>query len=143
MAGRPGRSGGHNRIALEAHVLRGTFNATRHGHLASSGPVWDPPAAALEGLGAAGRAFVARLLAAYDLRALDGELALEGAVAADRLDELRTARRRASAKKRRELDRWELAWTRTLSTCVLALRVRLRATKADAAAPPSKWRGLV
>src|SRR5687767_13943103 len=33
MAGRPGRSGGHNAISLEEHVARGTFSATRHGHL--------------------------------------------------------------------------------------------------------------
>lgn len=31
MAGRPGRSGGHNRLSPEQHLLRGTWNVTRHG----------------------------------------------------------------------------------------------------------------
>ena len=48
MAGRPGRSGGHNRLSLATHVIRGTFNPTRHGKLtAPGGPVWQPTAAEL------------------------------------------------------------------------------------------------
>jgi hypothetical protein len=31
MAGVPGRSGGHNRLPVEAHILRGTFRPDRHG----------------------------------------------------------------------------------------------------------------
>jgi hypothetical protein len=31
MAGRPGRSGGHNKLSVEEHLLRGTYNVTRHG----------------------------------------------------------------------------------------------------------------
>lgn len=31
MAGRPGRSGGHNKLSPEEHLLRGTWNVTRHG----------------------------------------------------------------------------------------------------------------
>jgi hypothetical protein len=38
MAGRPGRSCGHNKIPLEQHILRGTFNPSRHG--------WRPSALA-------------------------------------------------------------------------------------------------
>ena len=126
MAGRPGRSGGHNRLSLATHVIRGTFNPTRHGKLiAPGGPVWQPTAAELEPLGAAGRAFVARLEAVYDLSPLEGELAMEGGIAADRLAELRDRRRRATATARGALDKLELAWARALASCVLALRARL------------------
>jgi P27 family predicted phage terminase small subunit len=31
MAGRKGRSGGHNRLSPAEHLLRGTWNVTRHG----------------------------------------------------------------------------------------------------------------
>jgi len=30
MAGRPGRSGGHNRLPVELHLARGTFRPDRH-----------------------------------------------------------------------------------------------------------------
>ncbi len=33
MAGRPGRSGGHNRLSAEEHALRGTWRRDRHGAL--------------------------------------------------------------------------------------------------------------
>ena len=36
MAGRPGRSGGHNRLSPAEHLLRGTFNPTRHGSRAAA-----------------------------------------------------------------------------------------------------------
>ena len=128
MAGRPGRSGGHNKLSLEAHLLRGTFNPTRHARharLASGGPVWAPAPPELAGLGTAGRGFVARIQAVYDLSPLEGELALEGAMAADRLAELRARRGDSAAKERVALDKLELAWSRALLTCVLALRARL------------------
>ena len=141
MAGRPGRSGGHNRISLEAHVLRGTFNPTRHPARIPTGPAWDPAPAQLEALGAAGRAFVARLQAAYTVAAIDGEFVLEAAVSVDRLAELRRGRAKASAKDRRALDYKELAWQKSLTACLLALRARLARTAAAAADPAPKWGG--
>ena len=135
--GRPGRSGGSNRIPLEAHLLRGTFRATEHAHRMPAGSPWDPAPAQLEALGAAGRAFIGRVQAAYVVSALEGELALEGAHAVDRLTELRSRRPRASAKERVAIDRQELAWSRALTGCVLALRARLLQPKVEA--PAKKW----
>jgi hypothetical protein len=64
VAGRPGRSGGHNRISIEEHIRRGTFNPTRHGKRAAraaavtvTAPFPVPPAL-VEGLTGRGRAFV-------------------------------------------------------------------------------------
>jgi hypothetical protein len=126
MAGRPGRFGGHNRLPVDAHILRGTFNATRHGKLpAPSGPVWQPAPAELVQLAAAGRAFLTRLQATYELSPLDGELAVEGAIAVDRLAEIRVRRKTWPGEDRVPLDRLELGWQRSLSTCLLALRSRL------------------
>jgi hypothetical protein len=103
-----------------------------------AGPAWDPTPAQLEALGDDGRAFVARVQAGYVVAALEGELALEGAHAVDRLAEVRAQRRRrASAKVRAALDRQELAWTRVLTGCVLALRARLLQPRTEA--PASKW----
>jgi hypothetical protein len=68
MAGRKGRSGGHNRLTPEEHILRGTFNPTRHGgRLARpSGPPAGPvPAGLVAGLTGPGRAFVAECWAHY------------------------------------------------------------------------------
>ena len=64
MAGRPGRSGGHNKISLEQHLKRGTFNRTRHGPkpplLATAGAprVEAVPACVTAGLSGPGLAFV-------------------------------------------------------------------------------------
>lgn len=137
MAGRPGRSGGSNRIPLEAHLVRGTFRATEHAHRMPVGPRWEPTPAQLEPLGDAGRAFVARVQAAYVVAALDGELVIEGAHAVDRLAAVRVPHGRLTAKDRRALDQRELSWTRVLTACVLALRARLLQPRTEA--PASKW----
>jgi len=137
MPGRPGRSGGQNRIPLEAHLVRGTFRPGEHAYRTPAGPAWEPTAAQLAALGDDGRAFVARVLAGYVVGALEGELALEGAHAVDRLADVRARRHRAAGKRLALLDRQELAWTRVLSGCVLALRARLLQPKM--AAPASKW----
>ena len=137
MPGRPGRSGGSNRLPLEAHLARGTFRATEHAHRMPAGPPWTPTPAQLEALGDDGRAFVARVQAGYVVGALEGELALEGAHAVDRLAALRAQRHRAAGKRLAVIDRQELAWTRVLSGCVLALRARLLQPRTEA--PASKW----
>src|SRR5688572_25942205 len=71
MAGRPGRSGGHNKLSPEEHLLRGTWNVTRHGPRPTASPRLVPiapvlpassiepvPAWVLAGLAAPGRRFV-------------------------------------------------------------------------------------
>ncbi len=72
MAGRPGRSGGHNKLSVEEHRLRGTHNVTRHGPrpatltvaaLPKPGPV--PERVAL-GLSGRGLAFVEATFRIYD-----------------------------------------------------------------------------
>ena len=47
MAGVPGRSGGHNRKSIEAHLLSGTFRKDRHG----APPVEAPPLSPADGVG--------------------------------------------------------------------------------------------
>jgi len=118
--------------------VRGTFRPGEHAYRTPAGPPWQPTEGQLEALGDDGRAFVARVLAGYVVGALEGELALEGAHAVDRLAEVRgQRRRRLSVKALKGLDQRELAWTRVLSGCVLALRARLLQPKT--AAPASKW----
>ena len=138
MAGRPGRSGGQNRMSLAAHVLRGTFRPERHAPLIPPGPPWDPAPALLEALGTAGRAFVTRIRAAYELSALDGELALEGGHAADRLAALRR-RKGGSVAARDARAKLELNWQKALTACLLALRARMDRRPAAVPAPVSKW----
>jgi len=69
MAGVAGKSGGHNRLSLEAHVARGTFRADRHAHLMPAAPVAPVPQAdrrrVLEGLSAGPRRIAVSLLDAY------------------------------------------------------------------------------
>jgi hypothetical protein len=68
MAGRPGRSGGHNRLTPAEHILRGTFNPTRHRTTptAAPAPTRGPlPAAVLAGLEGRGRAFVSECWTTY------------------------------------------------------------------------------
>ena len=139
MSGRPGRSGGHNRLSLEAHVLRGTFNPTRHQHLIPTGPVWEPAPALLKGLGATGRAFVDRMRAVYALSALEGEIALEGAHAADRLAALRR-QKAGTVAERTARAKLELHWHKAFTERLRDLRVRLDRRSAATERPPaSKW----
>ena len=71
MAGRPGRSGGKNRMTAQEHLLRGTFNATRHGPRPSTlkvatTPHHEPlPAAVVEHLTGRGLTFVKATWATY------------------------------------------------------------------------------
>ena len=68
MAGRPGRSGGANRLPTELHVLKGTYQPSRH-HRPDPPP--DPPLTdrarrqALKGLPTPARKLAAALLEAY------------------------------------------------------------------------------
>ena len=125
MAGRPGRSGGANRIDPRLHVLRGTFDARRHGAALEAGqPVWTPVASQIQALAGAGQAFVERLRAQYDLNPLEGELVLEAAVCVDRLAELRRPPASKTLRDRLALAKVEQNWQKQLSALLLALRVR-------------------
>jgi hypothetical protein len=128
MAGRPGRSGGHNRLDARLHVLRGTYNATRHGAalagIQTTGAPWHPTPAELAKLGPDGQAFVARLRAAFELNVWEGELVVEAAVATDRLAQLRRDRDACDVKTRLTLNKTEQVWQKQLTTLLLALRIR-------------------
>jgi hypothetical protein len=71
MGGKRGRSGGHNRLTVAEHVLRGTFNATRHGGrparaAAAVLPAEPLPPALVEGLTGPGKDFVTQAWQHYD-----------------------------------------------------------------------------
>lgn len=69
MSGTPGRSGGHNRLSIEEHLVRGTLRADRHLRPLPAPPEPVTPAdrrRVLRGLPPAARRIVTSLLAAYD-----------------------------------------------------------------------------
>jgi len=127
MPGRPGRSGGQNRIDPREHLLRGTFNATRHGPalaaLEAAAAPWEPTRPQLAALGEDGRAFIARVRATYELSVMEGELLLEAAVVTDRLAQIRRTRKSADVKTRLALDKCEQLWLKQLTALLLAVRV--------------------
>jgi hypothetical protein len=71
MAGRKGRSGGHNKISPADHLLRGTWNVTRHGPrpasvAAAAIPRVEPmPPDVIDGLSGRGLRFVEKCWAMY------------------------------------------------------------------------------
>jgi len=135
MPGVKGRSGGHNKIPVALHLARGTFRPARHAKAVAAPPraSWGPTEAQMRTLGEAGRAFVIRQMAAYDISVLDGELLLEAAICADRL----AACRVPEAAR----DALEIAWQKQFTALCQALRVM--ATPPAAKAAPSKWAGLL
>jgi hypothetical protein len=124
MSGRPGRSGGGNRIDPRLHVLRGTFRPERHAQLlASSDAVWQPTPAQLAVLGPDGQALITRVLTTYTVRVVEGEFLLEAAHATDRLAHLRQALLSAEQPDRLKLERAEQQWQRQLLSCLQAMKV--------------------
>jgi hypothetical protein len=68
MAGQPGRSGGHNKVSVDDHLLRGTFRPYRHAGQSSPPPVAVSDADrkfALQGLPRVARKIASRLLEQY------------------------------------------------------------------------------
>jgi hypothetical protein len=128
MAGKPGRSGGHNRLSVEQHLLRGTFNPTRHAPKTqprAGVPPWEPSESQLVVLGTDGRALVERYTSAFELTLVEGDVVIEAAVALDRLAELRRTRSDvADLKLRLQLHRIEQAWQRVYAMLLASLRVR-------------------
>jgi hypothetical protein len=143
MAGRPGRSGGHNRLDPATHLLRGTFNPTRHqAALETDQPAWAPAPGQLKGLGPAGRALVKRLRAIYQCSPVEGELLVEAAMATDRLAQIRALRAAcADTKLLLRLNRDEQQWQRQLTMLLQTLRVPTSGRVVAGAPPPSKWAG--
>jgi len=122
VAGRPGRSGGWNRLPAEVHALRGT--KPRKAPVPEAHVAWLPTEAQLAGLDVAGRAFVDRLLAPYEFSPVEGELLLEAAAIADRLATIRQARDGADLPGRLALERAERLWAKQFSALLLNLRPR-------------------
>ena len=76
------------------------------------------------------------LRAAYDLSVIEGELALEGAHAVDRLAALRRQRRAARRRRGASARQLELQWTKTLAERLRDLKARLdRRSAAHRAGP--------
>src|SRR5262245_6717763 len=92
MAGVAGRSG-RRRKPLADHLLMGTYRRDRHGplpaHVAvmpAAPPSWQPTPEDLEGLGEAGRRFVAAMLEQFDTSSLiEGTLLIQAAACLDGL----------------------------------------------------------
>src|SRR5262245_57678848 len=115
MSGKPGRSGGHNRISIEEHLRRGTFRPVRHlaALAASSGPQGvppDPPPELLTGLAEAGGALVVSAWRGCELTAFEAELLR---MAAEYRDDAAEARRRGDKRAEHAASR----------LCLQALRV--------------------
>jgi hypothetical protein len=67
MAGKPGRSGGANRISAEEHQRRGTFRADRHGYTTPEIPLTAADRQrTLDGLVPEARRIATKLLGQYD-----------------------------------------------------------------------------
>jgi hypothetical protein len=122
MAGRPGRSGGHNKLSLAEHVLRGTVNVTRHlrtvSEAAPSAP-WAPLSEDVATLGEAGRQWLTRWLQHFECTLHEGTLVL---AAAHLLDDL--AVWRLTAKSDPRAANLCISYTRTLASVLAQLRVR-------------------
>ncbi len=123
VAGKPGRSGGSNKLPLEQHIRRGTYRRDRHGPRALATVVTMPAAPEAwtpteTGVGAAGRALLARFMERYELSLTEGEILLEAARAVDVLAALR-----AQALADIAAQRLELAWARHLVSVLGQLRM--------------------
>ena len=99
MAGRPGRSGGHNKKPLSQHVLEGTYQPCRHGPKAAGhvlampkpAPDWRPSASDVAALSVRGRAWLDAALEAYVFSAVDGLRLLEVCRTVSRVEALEVA----------------------------------------------------
>lgn len=133
MAGRKGRSGGHNRLSVEEHLLRGTFNPTRHGSRAPALiPAPNPngiPPDLLDGITGRGAGFVEECWATHRGWTVPRSLLLrEAGLLIDQLE--------AARGKPKE----EPAVRRALLSVLAALELRA-APVPVAPLPPSKWSG--
>lgn len=131
MSGRPGRSGGWNRLSPEEHALRGTkprrfdaaFPLAKHGTVSPSlkeraSRGWEPTADDLAGLGEAGQRFLRQTDAAVESTLVQGLLLVE---AAHVVDGLATWRPLASTDK--QAARLCVSLTKTLAALLAQIRV--------------------
>ena len=105
MAGVKGRSGGHNRRAIEAHILAGTFRKDRHGvpprATTATAPAMrapDVPAAVLDGLQPAGRGFVMAVWPEYEWSPAEATLLRMAATLVDDALSIDPAERRQAVR---------------------------------------------
>lgn len=107
---------GRPRRPIAEHLARGTFRPYRHGPrpaanvlpmLPAPSKDWTPTPDDLAGLGDAGRALVARILAHYDPTTVEGLQLLEAARAADVLAALRAV----EAPDLRQVRLWSTYYT--------------------------------
>ena len=122
MAGKPGRAA-PNKISTIDHLRRGTFRADRH-RQPPVGPPWEPSPDQIVTLGPAGKALFGRLQTAYAFNVCEGELIIEAAIIADRLQQLRARRDRLDDAGCLKSDRVEATWQRQLLGVLQALNVR-------------------
>jgi hypothetical protein len=95
MAGRAGRSGGHNKLSLARHVAAGTYRKDRHGPLPANvlpmpmaAQDWRPSPTEIRGLGPQAVALLEATLAAYQLSPIEGVHVLVALRALTRLEAL-------------------------------------------------------
>ena len=108
MPGVPGRSGGHNALSLQEHLLRGSFRRDRHARLTATPPSRRLAAAdrrrTLAGLDGPARRLAVRLLAEYDgWNAAKLAVLKNFVLSSSRLDVLQQAPREDSRELHREL----------------------------------------
>jgi hypothetical protein len=128
---RGGRRAGAGRKPkpLSELQLTGGFRTTRHAHLLkpvfpAAGGAWTPDPALLAAQGAAGRAFVERIVAANELTDHEGELVLELGHVVTALSAVRAfSRDGLSLKERGQRDRIELGWVRAFASLMALLRI--------------------
>lgn len=134
MAGKPGRSGGRNRVPVEEHLLRGTFRPARHGArpvtdgnvvaMPPSEGSWTPEPDDLAALTESGRAFVSRMLARYDFTPIEGLLLIEAGHAVSSLEAVREMSRAGrTLREAAAVERLELAWQKQFAALLAQLQV--------------------
>ena len=134
MSGRPGRSGGHNRLSDEQHRLRGTrprraslrplsappsawSGLLPNGAAAPAAPPpWTPAPEDVAALGEAGRHFLEHVLEQFAIDLMQGTLLLEAAHVLDGLTAWRS-----QAQTDPQSARLALAHTKTLAALIAQL----------------------
>lgn len=110
MAGRPGRSGGHNRLTSDEHKLKGTYRKARHASAVPALSVGsqhaEPPHHLLDGLGADGVRFVQGTFADFEVGRTEASVVR---LAGQALDDIAMARAAGDLKSARAAGRQFLA----------------------------------
>ncbi|MEP7308205.1 MAG: hypothetical protein ABJA98_22095 [Acidobacteriota bacterium] len=151
VAGRPGRSGGHNKKSLLELQASGGFRADRHAHLLPKSPVepspavnpldrflrrregvqplippaseagWQPTRGDLAALGTHGKTFVRSMIVTFEFAATDGLVLLEAGHALDEVTRWRERSRREDAHNAQG-SRLTLGWQRQFAALLQQLK---------------------